>query len=204
MARWAPLLWATRTRFPSADRGRLPEAQSEQERGEDLAGRSPPRAGVATRDDMSVESQLQEMGFPLPPAPKPVAAYVPALQVGNLVYTSGQICLADGQLRYRGKVGRDLSVEQGYEAARLCCLNALAAVKSVTGDLDRVVRVVKVTGFVNSAPGFAEQPKVMNGASELLGRLFGAAGQHVRSAVGAPDLPLDSACEVELVVEVRG
>lgn len=107
-------------------------------------------------------------------------------------------------LKYRGKVGGELTIEQGYEAARLCTLNALAAIKAAVGDLDRVSRIVKVVVFVNSAPGFTDQPKVANGASEFLANVFGEAGQHARSAVGVSDLPLGSACEVELIAEVSG
>ncbi|MHB8926329.1 MAG: RidA family protein [Bacillota bacterium] len=142
------------------------------------------------------------MGLNLPEAPKPVASYVPFVRTGNLVYTSGQICLANGELKYKGKAGREYTVEEAYEAAKLCCLNALAVVKSAIGDLDRVKRVVKVVGFVNSAPGFNAQPKVVNGASDLLVKVFGEAGRHARSAVGCSDLPMDTTVEVEMVVEV--
>lgn len=149
------------------------------------------------------EGKLESMGHKLPDVPKPVAAYVPGLQVGNLVFTSGQIPLVAGEVKWRGKVGKDLSLEEGYEAARICALNCLAVVKSVIGDLDRISRIVKVVGFVNSAPGFTGQPKVVNGASELLGQVFGDKGQHARSAVGVSELPLDSAVEVEMIVEVK-
>ncbi len=151
---------------------------------------------------MKIEENLKEMGLNLPEAPKPVASYVPFVRTGNLVYTSGQICLANGELKYKGKAGREYTVEEAYEAAKLCCLNALAVVKSAIGDLDRVKRVVKVVGFVNSAPGFNAQPKVINGASDLLVKVFGEAGRHARSAVGCSDLPMDTTVEVEMVVEV--
>lgn len=151
---------------------------------------------------MKIEENLKEMGLNLPEAPKPVASYVPFVRTGNLVYTSGQICLANGELKYKGKAGREYTVEEAYEAAKLCCLNALAVVKSAIGDLDRVKRVVKVVGFVNSAPGFNAQPKVVNGASDLLVKVFGEAGRHARSAVGCSDLPMDTTVEVEMVVEV--
>ncbi|MCL5046675.1 MAG: RidA family protein [Actinobacteria bacterium] len=152
---------------------------------------------------MKIEAKIAELGLKLPEAPKPVAAYIPALRSGNLVYTSGQVPFVNGELKYQGKVGGQLSPEEGYEAARTCALNCLAVIKGVLGDLDRVKRVVKVVGFVASAPGFNGQPKVVNGASELLGQIFGQAGGHARSAVGVSELPLDSAVEVEMIVEVE-
>ena len=152
---------------------------------------------------LTVEARIKELGYDLPTAPKPVAAYVPAVRTGNLVYTSGQLPSVSGALKFKGQVGKDLTVEEGYAAARLCALNALGALRGVVGDLDRVVRIVKVVGFVNSAPGFEAQPKVINGASELLGMIFGEAGQHARSAVGVSALPMDSPVEVELIAEVR-
>ena len=151
---------------------------------------------------MKVEENLRLMGLTLPEAPKPVASYVPFVRTGNLIYTSGQICLENGELKYKGKAGREFTVEQAAEAARLCCLNCLAVIKSAVGDLDKVKRVVKVVGFVNSAPGFNAQPKVVNGASDLLVTIFGEAGKHARSAVGCSDLPMDTAVEVEMVVEI--
>ncbi|MCL4426518.1 MAG: RidA family protein [Firmicutes bacterium] len=153
---------------------------------------------------MRVEEKLEQMGIKLPEAPKPVAAYIPALQVGGLVYTSGQIPMSAGELKYKGKVGQDLSLEEGYKAAQLCAINALAAAKGVVGDLDRIQRVVKVVVYVNSALGFDQQPKVANGASEFLKEVFGEAGQHVRSAVGVAELPLGSATEVELLLQLKG
>lgn len=131
-----------------------------------------------------------------------MAAYVPAVQTGNYVYTSGQLPMREGQLMLTGKVGGDVSSEQAVECAQQCALNALAAVKSVVGDLSRVERVVKVVAFVASTPDFTGQPGVANGVSELLGHTFGEAGQHARSAVGVPVLPLDAPVEVELIVEV--
>jgi enamine deaminase RidA (YjgF/YER057c/UK114 family) len=147
------------------------------------------------------EEKLQAMGLTLPPVAKPVAAYVPVVQSGAHVYVSGQLPTRDGQLTVRGKVGSDLSLDQGYQAARLCALNALAAVKAQLGDLGRVVRVVKVTGFVAGAPGFVDQPKVVNGASELLVELFGERGRHARTSVGVAELPLGAPVEIELLVE---
>ncbi len=153
---------------------------------------------------MSVESKLTQMGLSLPVAPKPVATYVPAVLTNDgYVYTSGQIPLVSGELKYKGKVGKDLDEAQGYEAAKICALNCLSVIKAQIGDLDRIERIVKVVGFVNSAPGFSQQPKVVNGASDLLGELFGEKGQHARSAVGVCELPLDAACEVEMVVKVK-
>lgn len=150
-----------------------------------------------------IEKKLREMGLELPAAPKPVAAYVPAVQSGNLVFTAGQIPFLNGELKYKGKLGRDLTVEEGYEAAKLCALNCLSVIKAVIGDLDRIEQVVKVNGFVNSMPEFADQPKVINGASELLGKLFGEAGIHARAAVGSVSLPIHAACEVEMIVRIK-
>lgn len=152
---------------------------------------------------MSFEAKLTEMGIVVPEAPKPVAAYVPAVQIGDIIYTSGQIPFVDGQIKYKGKLGKDVTTEQGYDAARVCVINALAAVKSLAGSLDNIEKIIKVVGFVNSAPGFTDQPKVINGASELLAEVFGAAGAHARSAVGVAELPIDSAVEVELIVKLK-
>lgn len=152
---------------------------------------------------MSVEGKLKEMSLELPAAPKPVAAYVPAVKSGGYVYTAGQIPFVNGELKFKGKVGKDLDETQGYAAARTCALNCLSVIKAQIGDLDQIEQVVKVTGFVSSAPGFNGQPKVVNGASELLGTLFGDKGAHARSAVGVNELPLDAACEVEMIVKVK-
>lgn len=150
---------------------------------------------------MSVESKIAELGLELPPVATPAGAYVPAIVSGNLVFTAGQIPLVDGQLMATGKVGAEISAEFAKEIAQRCALNALAAIKSVIGDLDRVKRVVKVVGFVASTPDFTGQPGVLNGASEFLGAVFGDAGKHARSAVGVAVLPLDAPVEVELIVE---
>ena len=149
-----------------------------------------------------VETKLRVQGLELPPVARPVAAYVPTVRSGNMVYTAGQVPMVTGQLKYKGKVGADVTLEQGYECARVCALNCLAAIKGEVGDLDKVVRVVKVTGFVASAQGFTDQPKVINGASELLVSVFGDAGKHARSAVGVAELPLGAPTEVEMIVEV--
>ncbi len=150
---------------------------------------------------MSVEQRLSELGIELPAVATPAGAYVPAVISGNLVFTAGQIPLVDGKLMAEGKVGAEISPEQGREIARRCALNAIAAVKSVIGDLNRVKKVVKVVGFVASVPEFTGQPGVLNGASELLEQVFGEAGIHARSAVGVAALPLDAPVEVELIVE---
>jgi len=150
----------------------------------------------------AVDDRLAELGLEVPTVPAPVAVYVPAVRTGSYVYTSGQLPLRGGELLATGKVGADVSAELAYDCARQCALNAIAAVKSVVGDLDAVVQVVKTTVFVASAPDFTGQPGVANGASELLGAAFGDVGQHARSAVGVAVLPLDAPVEVELVVEV--
>ncbi len=151
---------------------------------------------------MSVTARLAELGIELPPVVKPVAAYVPAVRTGNLVYTAGQLPMKDGALPVTGKVGAEVNADDAKALARTCALNALAAVASVV-DIDEVTRVVKVVGFVASAAGFSGQPGVINGASELFGEVFGEAGAHARSAVGVSELPLNAPVEVELIVEVR-
>ena len=152
----------------------------------------------------AVEERLAELGLQLPEVAKPVAAYVPALVSGDHVYTSGQLPMRNGELMVTGKVGGEVSAEEAIECAQQCALNAMAAVKSVIGDLDQVAQIVKVVAFIASTPDFTGQPQVANGASELLGKVFGDAGRHARSAVGVPVLPLDSPVEVELVVRVTG
>lgn len=150
----------------------------------------------------SPEERLAELGLSVPSVVPPVAAYVPAVQSGSHVFTAGQLPMRDGSLVATGKVGDDVSVDQATECAQQCALNALAAVTSVVGDLSKVRRIVKVVVFVASTPDFTGQPGVANGASELLGTVFGDAGVHARSAVGVASLPLDAPVEVELVVEV--
>jgi enamine deaminase RidA (YjgF/YER057c/UK114 family) len=149
----------------------------------------------------SAKARLAELGIELPEVAKPLASYVPAVRSGNLVYTSGQLPMQAGKLAATGKLGDDVTPEQGKALARTCTLNALAAVDSLVG-IDAVTQVVKVVGFVASAPGFNGQPGVVNGASHLLAEVFGDHGSHARSAVGVAELPLDSPVEVELVVEV--
>jgi enamine deaminase RidA (YjgF/YER057c/UK114 family) len=150
---------------------------------------------------VSVDERLSELGIELPAVATPAGAYVPAVISGNLVFTAGQIPLVDGKLMAEGKVGAEISPELGREIARRCALNAIAAVKSVIGDLNRVKKVVKVVGFVASVPEFTGQPGVLNGASELLEQVFGEVGIHARSAVGVAALPLNAPVEVELIVE---
>ncbi|MGR3936209.1 MULTISPECIES: RidA family protein [Streptomyces] len=150
----------------------------------------------------AVEEKLAGLGLTLPEVAAPLASYVPAVRTGPYVYTAGQLPLVDGKLGVTGKVGAEVTPEEAKELARTCALNALAAVKSVVGDLDKVVRVVKVVGFVASAQDFTGQPGVVNGASELLGEALGDAGVHARSAVGVAVLPLDAPVEVEIQVEV--
>lgn len=151
---------------------------------------------------MSAEAKLAEMGIVIPEAPKPVAAYIPFVRTSDLVFTSGQIALEAGQVKYKGKVGKDLSPEEGYQAARLCAINTLAVLRGAVGSLDKVVQIVKVVVFVNSAAGFTAQPAVANGASEFYQQVFGDAGRHARSAVGVAELPLDTAVEVEVIARV--
>jgi enamine deaminase RidA (YjgF/YER057c/UK114 family) len=150
------------------------------------------------------QQRLAERGLVLPPVVAPLAAYVPAVLTGLYVYTAGQLPMADGKLLATGKVGAEVSPEQAAELAATCALNALAAVASVSGGLGSILRIVKMTGFVASSPGFTGQPKVLNGASELLLDVFGDAGRHARSAVGVAELPLDAPVEVELIAEITG
>ena len=150
-----------------------------------------------------IEEKINELGYELPEVPSPLAAYIPALQTGKLVLTSGQVPIAGGQIIYAGKVGSDINEEDARQAAELCALNALSAVKGVIGSLDKIERIIKLTVYVNSADGFTSQPKVANGASEFLVKIFGENGKHVRSAVGVNELPLNSAVELEMIVQVK-
>jgi len=150
-----------------------------------------------------IEERVKNLGLEIPEAPQPVAAYIPAVKVDNYVYTSGQIPFVNGELKYIGKVGKDVSEQEGYEAAKICALNCLSVIKGVIGSLDNIEQVVKVSGFVASAENFNMQPKVINGASELIGEIFGERGQHARAAVGVNELPLNATCEVEMIVKIR-
>ncbi len=151
---------------------------------------------------LTPEERLLDLGLAIPPVAAPVAAYVPAVRSGSHVFTSGQLPMVEGQLIATGKVGGEVSAEEAYACARQCALNAIAAVHAEVGELSRVKRIVKVVVFVASTPDFTGQPQVANGVSELLGEVFAEAGQHARSAVGVPVLPLDAPVEVELLVEV--
>lgn len=149
------------------------------------------------------KTRLRELGLELPAVPESAGAYVPATRTGNLIFTAGQLPFESGELSTTGKVGDAVPVEEAYRAARLCALNALAAAAAEAGGLDRIRRIVKVTGFVASIQGFNAQPQVINGASELIGEVFGEVGLHARSAVGVAELPLDAPVEVELVAELK-
>lgn len=149
-----------------------------------------------------IEDKLASLGIRLPSPPDSAGSYVQVVITHNLAFVSGQIPTEAGQVRFRGKVGRDITIEAGQQAARLCTINALAQLKSAIGSLERIKRVVKVTGFVNCEPSFADQPKVLNGASDLLVEVFGENGKHARAAVGVSSLPFDSAVEVEFIVEI--
>jgi len=150
-----------------------------------------------------IEKRLDALNIILPSPPKPVGSYVPVLITGKLAFVSGQIPIKDGKVIYAGKVSTDLSVEDAQKAARLCVINALAQLKAELGNLDRISKIVKVSGFVNSPPEFTDQPKVINGASDLLFEIFGQKGQHARIAVGVSSLPLNSAVEIDLIAEIN-
>lgn len=152
---------------------------------------------------MSFERKLTELGITLPAPPKPVATYIPAVRAGELLFLSGVIPFRDGKLVVEGKLGRELTVEQGYEASRIALLNALAIIRQELGTLDRVNQVVRMTGHVASAEGFVQHPAVINGASDLLVKIFGEAGKHARVALGAAELPLNAPVEIELIIQVR-
>ena len=149
-----------------------------------------------------VEARLRELGIELPDAPAPAASYVPTIRSGSLLYVSGQVPVDGGSVKYVGKAGADVSLDDAVAAARLCAINIVAQVRQALVDLDRVIRVVKLTGFVNSAPDFTDQPKVINGASDLIVDVFEEKGAHARSAVGVASLPLGSTVEVEAILEV--
>jgi enamine deaminase RidA (YjgF/YER057c/UK114 family) len=150
-----------------------------------------------------IEEKLAELGIIVPEPPSPVASYVPGLICGNLIYVSGQLPMKDGKLQVEGVLGRDVSIEAGYDGARQTAINCLGIIKSLVGDLDRVERIVKLTGYVQSAEGFHNQPQVINGASDLLQEVFGQRGRHARVAVGVNTLPLNASCEIELIASIR-
>jgi enamine deaminase RidA (YjgF/YER057c/UK114 family) len=149
------------------------------------------------------EEIIKQLGYNLPEAPKPVAAYIPVIRSGNLVFTAGQMPILNGELKFLGKLGKELSIETGQEAARLTALNCLSVIKSAVGNLDNIARIIKLTVFVNSTDDFKDQPKVANGASEFVVQVFGEAGKHVRSAVGVNSLPLGVPVETEMIVELK-
>lgn len=151
---------------------------------------------------MSVEEKLRQLGLELPSPPVPVAAYLPCVRTGNILFISGQIPKDKGELKFLGYLGGNLTIEDGVQAARICTLNALSIIRMETGDFGKVRRIVKLTGYVASAPGFHDQPKVIDGASQLLVELFGDRGKHARAAVGVNELPLGVAVELEMIVEV--
>jgi len=151
---------------------------------------------------MSFEQRLNELGLTLPAPPKPVANYLPVVRVDNLLFLSGVLPSRDGQLVMTGKVGQNLSIEQGVEAARVAVLNGISIIRSTTGSLDQVKQIVKMVGYIASAPGFVDQPQVLNGASDLLVSLFGDAGRHARVAVGAAELPRHAPVEIDLIVQI--
>jgi enamine deaminase RidA (YjgF/YER057c/UK114 family) len=149
-----------------------------------------------------IEEKLKELGIELPQPAKPLAAYIPGIRIGDKIMTSGQVPLQNGTIKYTGKVGKDLTEEEGKKAAEICVLNCLSIVNNIAGSLDAVSRIVKLTVFVNSAAGFTNQPEVANGASELVEKIFGEKGKHVRSAVGVSELPRNSAVEIEMTVSL--
>ncbi len=145
---------------------------------------------------------MPQINIKLPDPPKPAGSYVPAIRVGNLVYLSGQIPFVDGEIKFQGKLGKDVGLEQGYQAARVCGLNALSALKEEIGNLEKVRRIVRLSGYVNSTDDFIDQSRVVNGASEVMSEVFGELGLHTRIAIGASSLPLNAAVEIDLIVEV--
>jgi enamine deaminase RidA (YjgF/YER057c/UK114 family) len=150
-----------------------------------------------------IEDKIKELGFTLPEPPKPLAAYVPAIIAGDLVFTAGQLPIAGGELIYTGKLGKEVSEQDGKKAAELCALNCLSAAKGVIGELNRIEQVIKLTVFVNSAEGFTNQPVVANGASELMEKIFGKNGSHARSAVGVNELPKNAPVEIEMIEKLK-
>lgn len=150
-----------------------------------------------------IDERLKDLQIELPPCPKPVAAYVPAVIASDFVFASGQTPIEGNELVYKGKVGSDLSVREGYEAAKICAVRCLSELKATVGDLDRIEQIVKVNGYVNSTGDFAEQPRVINGASELLEQVFGEKGKHARAAIGVSTLPGNAAVEVELIAKIK-
>ena len=154
------------------------------------------------KSNFVIKEKLDTLGITLPTPPKPAGSYIPVVRTGNLVFVSGQIPIKDGKILYSGKVTKDLSIQDAQKGARLCAINALAQLNSEFGNLEKISKIVRVSGFVNSPPEFTEQPKVINGASDLLFEIFEEKGQHTRVAVGVSSLPLNSAVEIDLIVEI--
>jgi len=152
---------------------------------------------------MKIENKMKEIGLILPEVPKPIAEYIPAKKIGNLVVTSGQGPIKDGKFIHVGKVGGEVNLEEGYESAKMCALNCLAAIKSIIGSLDEIDEIVKIKGYVNSTPDFYRQPEVINGASELVVKIFGEKGKHTRSALGTSVLPGNIPVELEMIVKLK-
>jgi len=152
---------------------------------------------------MNIYDRLEELGMELPKPPTPAGLYMPCRRVGNLLYTSGQDCRIDGELAYSGKVGQDLTIEEGYEAARLTMMNCLAVIEQELGDLNKVNKFIKLLGFINTSNDFIEQPSVMNGASQVLLDVFGEAGKHARTALSANSLPFNIPLEIEMIIELK-
>ncbi len=153
---------------------------------------------------MSIEEKLRELDIDLPPAPPAVAAYQPWIRTGNLVFTSGQLPWRDGEIAYTGKLGTELSEADGYQAARLCCINTIAQLKAATGDLEKIQKIVRIEGYVHAGAGFRGHPQVLNGASDLVAEIFGERGQHTRLALGINEMPLDAAVQLAMTAEVAG
>jgi len=151
---------------------------------------------------MKIEDRVRAINLEIPEPVKPLGAYLPALLSGNQIYVSGQLPFLKGQLLHPGQLGRDITIEQGYEAARICALNSLSAIKTVLSDLDKIKRIVKINGYVSSERGFNDQPQIINGASEFFFEVFGESGRHARSAVGVPGLPMGSCVELDLIAEI--
>jgi enamine deaminase RidA (YjgF/YER057c/UK114 family) len=151
---------------------------------------------------MSIEEKLRELDIDLPPAPPAVAAYQPWVRTGNLIFTSGQLPWCDGEIAYAGKLGAEISEEDGYQAARQCALNAIAQLQAATGDLDKIQQIVRIEGYVHCADGFRGHPQVLNGASDLVAEIFGERGQHTRLALGINEMPLDAAVQLAMTAEI--
>jgi enamine deaminase RidA (YjgF/YER057c/UK114 family) len=157
---------------------------------------------ITVKPDFMIEEKLASLNIILPSPPKPAGAYVPVVITGKLVFVSGQIPIKDGKVAYLGKVTKDISIEEAQKAAKLCIINALAQIKNEIGSLDKILKIVRVSGFVNSTPEFTEQPKIINAASDLLFEIFGVKGQHSRIAIGVASLPLNSCVEIDVIAEM--